>query len=102
MVSYKRLNPEDVQFSSAVLLEEPRPVQEVPVSLYLFMKATPSAWKLMQIDLQMHKFVFGLKLFCRNWVLFHLTANVSVGFIETGFVSLRLVSVDSFSEWYLI
>lgn len=32
MVSYKRLNPEDVQFSSAVLLEEPRPVPEdVPV-----------------------------------------------------------------------
>uniref|UniRef100_A0A4W6G8C3 Alpha glucosidase 2 n=1 Tax=Lates calcarifer TaxID=8187 RepID=A0A4W6G8C3_LATCA len=28
MVSYKRLNPEDVQFSSAVLSEEPRPVQE--------------------------------------------------------------------------
>ena len=33
MVSYKRLNPEDVQFSSAVLSEEPRPVREdVPVS----------------------------------------------------------------------
>ncbi|XP_060910669.1 lysosomal alpha-glucosidase [Labrus mixtus] len=32
MVSYKRLNPEDVQFSSAVLLEEPRPVrEEIPV-----------------------------------------------------------------------
>lgn len=32
MVSYKRLNPEDVQFSSAVLSEELRPVQdEVPV-----------------------------------------------------------------------
>uniref|UniRef100_UPI003AAB1127 lysosomal alpha-glucosidase n=1 Tax=Centroberyx gerrardi TaxID=166262 RepID=UPI003AAB1127 len=28
MVSYKRLNPEDVQFSSAVLSEEPAPVQE--------------------------------------------------------------------------
>uniref|UniRef100_A0A4W6G9R1 Alpha glucosidase 2 n=1 Tax=Lates calcarifer TaxID=8187 RepID=A0A4W6G9R1_LATCA len=36
MVSYKRLNPEDVQFSSAVLSEEPRPVQEeVSVSLCL-------------------------------------------------------------------
>uniref|UniRef100_A0A7N8WTL8 Alpha glucosidase 2 n=1 Tax=Mastacembelus armatus TaxID=205130 RepID=A0A7N8WTL8_9TELE len=33
MVSYKRLNPEDVQFSSAVLSEEPRPVQE-EVSLH--------------------------------------------------------------------
>ncbi|XP_030278092.1 lysosomal alpha-glucosidase [Sparus aurata] len=32
MVSYKRLNPEDVQFSSAVLSEESRPVREdVPV-----------------------------------------------------------------------
>ncbi|KAF0037092.1 hypothetical protein F2P81_009966 [Scophthalmus maximus] len=32
MVSYKRLNPEDVQFSSAVLSEEPRPAhEEVPV-----------------------------------------------------------------------
>lgn len=32
MVSYKRLNPEDVQFSNAALSEEPRPVhEEVPV-----------------------------------------------------------------------
>lgn len=37
MVSYKRLNPEDVQFSSAVLSEEPCPVQEeVPVSSYVY------------------------------------------------------------------
>lgn len=36
MVSYERLNPEDVQFSSAVLSAEPRRVQEdVSVSSYL-------------------------------------------------------------------
>ncbi|XP_041838799.1 lysosomal alpha-glucosidase [Melanotaenia boesemani] len=31
MVSYKRLNPEDVQFSREVLLEEPRPIQDISV-----------------------------------------------------------------------
>lgn len=35
MVSYKKLNPEDVQFSSTVLSEESRPAQEeVAVSSY--------------------------------------------------------------------
>lgn len=47
MVSYKKLNPEDVQFSSTVLSEESRPAQEeVAVSSYQvsFFSAALSIW----------------------------------------------------------